>query len=228
MTVEEPPQDETPVDSPEGLRRRWLAFLFLAACLGLSGFFISGDAAKGSLLSAVVMVLFTLLFFFAPRLVDASRPLYYYYLIGVVAVIGPLLGIKYGTYWTPWYDLQDVYGATAPAPEGLDAGHVVVLVHPTDEYMVKPYSFRRARTSFGDAGVHLELAWPLSLVYKPLWIPVRAISRCRPSDLDSIYTDLTVARSSSTLEVLDAGEQVLRWCRDKAIDDGKEKTLGLH
>ena len=228
MTVEASQPNETPADSPEGLRRRWLAFLFLAACLGLSGFFISGDAAKGSLLAAVVMVLFTLLFFLAPRLVDASKPLFYYYLIGVAVVIGPLLGFKYGAYWTPWYDLQDAYEATTPASEGLDAGHEVVLVHPTDEFMVKPYSFRRANTSFSDAGVHLELAWPMSLVYKPLWFPVQVISKCRPSDLDSMYTSLTVARSSSTIEVLDAGEQVLHWCGEKAIGDGREKALGLH
>ena len=158
MTSEEPKQDGPPVDSPERLQLRWLACLFLAACFGLSGFFITGDRAKGALLAAVVMVIYTLLFFLLPRLVDASKPLRYYYLVGLGSVVAPLLMFRLGYYWTPWYDLQDAYGATRPAAGGLDAGHEVVLVHPVEEFLVKPYSFRRASTSFGNTGVRLELA----------------------------------------------------------------------
>ena len=209
MTPEDPKQETAPAESPERLRLRWLACLFLAACFGLSAFFITGDRAKGALFGAVVVMIFTLVFFLAPRLIDASKPLRYYYLFGLGMVVAPLLMFRFGYYWTPWYKLQDAYGATRPAAGGLDAGHEVVLVHLVDEFLIKLYSFRRACTSFGDDGAYLELAWPMSLVYKPLWVPVLAIAKCRPSDLDSMYTSLTVAKSPSTIEVLDTGKQVL-------------------
>lgn len=81
MNDEAPP--EAPVDTPERRRKRWLAAFALAACYGLSGYFISGDSAKASGVALLVITVFGLLFLVSPRLVDTAKPLSSYYLVGL-------------------------------------------------------------------------------------------------------------------------------------------------
>jgi hypothetical protein len=217
----------TPIEAPERRRNRSLAALALAVCYGVSAFFLTGDGGAGILTALVVVALFGAMLLFAPRLVEAGRPVSSYYLLGLSIVVVPLVLLAVGDRWTPWYDLQGRYPATGPAPAGLDGGPEVVLVLPVDEVMVRPYRFRRARVAFADDGVHLELAWPMSVVYDPLWIPLGAIRLCGESGLDPMYTSLAVAGTAAKIEVVDAGDPLLGWCRERGIDDGLDHTPGL-
>jgi hypothetical protein len=219
--------NELQAETPARVRNRWLAAFAIAACYGLGAFMVTGDSAKGAGICLAVIAVFALLFVLLGRFVDTRKPLSRYYLAGLAVLIGPILLLMGGYHRTPWHDLEKRYPTTGPAPAGLDAGSEVVLLEPVDEIMVRPHSFKRATTSFTDTGVYLGLAWPLSLYYEPVWVPLGAISVCRPSYVDSMYSSLGVAGFGAQIEVLDAGEQVLKWCRRHEIDDGREESYGL-
>ena len=217
---------EQQVDTPARRRNRWLAAAAVALCYGLSVFFVTGDAGKGASIALLVMAIFAALLLLLPRRLTSDKPLSAYYGAGLAVLIGPFLILGLGQTRTPWDDLEERYRATAPAPAGLDAGEEIVLLQPVDEVMVKPFAFKRATTSFDDGGVYLSLSWPLSMIYDPLWLPVDAIATCRTSGLDTMYTNLTLAAVAAQVEVLDAPEAVLEWCRERGIA-GQERTPGL-
>jgi hypothetical protein len=217
------PQPETPAR----VRNRWLAAFAVAACYGLAAFLVTGDSAKGAGLCLTVIVIFALLFLLLPRFIDTQRPLSAYYVAGLGVLFGPVVYLAAGLHHTPWHDLEARYPATGPAPAGLDGGSEVVLLQPVDEIMVRPHPYKRTTVSFTDDGVYLGPSWPLRLFYEPVWVPRGAIAECRPSHVDPIYSSLGVAGFTPRIEVLDAGEQVLEWCRRLAIDDGREESYGL-
>jgi hypothetical protein len=210
-----------PAETPERSRHRWIALMVLAACCGLSGYLFTGDSRKATAVAALVAVVFVLLLTVVPKGVDRRRSPAYFYLVGLGVLVAPLVMLKTGSNRTPWNDLQHLYRATGPPPAGMDGGHEVVLVEPVDELLVKPYSFKRATVSFTDAGVYLGLARPMSLVYDPLWVPLTAISACAPSGLDTMYTSLALRGHPAKIEVVDASEDVLRWCRKHGIGTGQ-------
>jgi hypothetical protein len=213
---------DAPPDDQDARRRarRWWAALVLAACYGLSAFFITGDPGKGFVVTLFLIVLFVLLFVFFPRLVDTRRPLASYYLAALAVLFGPLVLLATGQHRTPWDDLQRAWATGAAAPAGLDAGPEIVLVEPVDEFMVRPHSFNSATAIFGEQGVYLGPPWPLRLVYRPLWLPVDALAGCRASGLDTLYTSVALAGARTRVEVLDPREEVLAWCRQRGLTEG--------
>jgi hypothetical protein len=42
-----------------------------------------------------------------------------------------------------------------------------------------------------------------------------------------MYTSLAVAGTAAKIEVVDAGDPLLGWCRERGIDDGLDHTPGL-
>lgn len=215
-----------PVDTPLQRRNRWLAALAVAVCYGASGFLITGDSNKAFSVGLLVMAIFAGVLLFLPNRMTSGKPISAYYVAGLGVLLSPILYLALGRERTPWDDLEARYATERRAPPGLDAGSEVVLMQPVDELMVRPRSYKRATTSFSDQGVHLALSWPLSMVYDPVWVPVEAISHCRPSGVDTMYTSLEARGVAARIEVVDAGEDVLRWCRERGIA-GQERTRGL-
>ena len=220
MPVEQP-------ESPYRLRNRWLAAFAVALCYGLSAFFVTGDSETGLGFFLLVMGIFAALLLILPRRLIVAKPLSAYFQAGLVVLIGPFLFLVIGLRRTPWNDLEEGYRTARPVPAGLDGGNEVVLLQPVDEVMVKPHPMKGATTSFADDGVYLALSWPLSMVYDPLWLPVRAIKTCRTSGIDTMYASLAVQGVAARVEVLDPAEDVLDWCRQRGIGDGVERPAGL-
>ena len=220
MPVEDP-------ESPYRLRNRWLAAFGVALCYGLSAFFVTGDSEFGLGWFLAVMGIFAAVLLLAPRRRIVEKPLKDYIQYGVLVLIVPFLALVIGLRRTPWNDLEEGYRTARPVPAGLDAGDEVVLLQPVDELAVRPVPMKGATTSFADDGVYLALSWPLGLVYDPVWLPVRALKTCRPSGIDTMYTSLAVQGVAARVEVLDPSEDVLDWCREKGIGDGRERPAGL-
>lgn len=219
---------EAESDDSNRLRNRWLAAFAVSLCYGFSAYFVTGDTGTALSLFLLVMAIFAALLLVVPRRLIVEKPLSEYRKAGLAVLIGPFLILALGLRTTPWNDLEQGYRTDAPAPvAGVDAGDEVVLLQPVDEFMVRPHSFKRATTSFTDAGVYLAPPWPLSLIYDPVWIPAGAIRTCRQSQQDTMYASLAVRGVAARVEVLDPSEQVLAWCRRRGIDDGLEKPMGL-
>lgn len=204
------------------LRNRWLAAFAVASCYGLSAFFVTGDSVKGAGFFLLVMAIYAALLLLAPRRWVVEKPLRAYLVAGLGVLLGPFLVLAVGQRRTPWNDLEARYATVRPAPAGFDSGDRVVLLQPVDEVLVHPYPFRGATTAVADGGVYLALSWPLSMVYDPLWLPVATISHCRPSGIDPMYASLAVDGVAARVELLDPGEDVLRWCRERGIP-GQER-----
>jgi hypothetical protein len=139
-----------------------------------------------------------------------------------VALVVPYAQYRLGFEWSPWSDLEQQYRPRGNvAPDGFAGGSEIVIVVPTGQFMVKPYRFKRASSSFGSEGALLKTAWPMSLVYDPLWIPLRSISACATSDLDRLRTALRLVESPLSIEVSDPEGRVIEWCRLHDIGDGQ-------
>lgn len=220
MPVEHP-------ESPYRLRNRWLAAIAVALCYGLSAFFVTGDSGTGLGWFLAVAGIFAAVLLLTPRRRIVEKPLKDYIQYGVLVLIVPFLALVIGLRRTPWNDLEGGYRTARPVPAGLDAGDEVVLLQPVDELAVRPVPMKGATTSFADDGVYLALSWPLGMIYDPVWLPVRALKTCRPSGIDTMYTSLAVQGVAARVEVLDPSEDVLDWCREKGIGDGREPPAGL-
>lgn len=197
------------------------ATLFMAVCWGLGVFFLTGDRGTGALVFLVVAGIAALPVWFSHARLAERRPPAFFYVMGVAAMIVPLAQLRLGLQWSPWADLEEQYRPQGTVvPDGFAGGSEVVLVAPSGQFTVRPYRFKRASTSFGSEGVLLRAAWPMSLVYDPLWIPVGSISACAPSGLDRLRTALRLARSPHSVEVVDPEGRVAEWCRQHDIGDG--------
>ncbi len=198
------------------------ATLFLAACLGLSIFLLTGrrdTAAAAGLIAAGILALPA---WFTPERLERRRPPGFFYAVGVLALVLPFAQLALGLEWTPWADLERPYRPPGSvAPDGFAGGSEVVIVVPTGQFMVKPYSYRRAASSFGSEGVLLKAGWPMSLVYDPLFIPLAGISACRTSEVSSMRSALSLVGSAFTVEVSDPEGRVIEWCRLHDIGDGQ-------
>jgi hypothetical protein len=214
-------------ETPYRLRNRWLAAIGVSLCYGFSAFFVTGDSEFGLGWFLAVMGIFAAVLLLTPRRRIVEKPLSAYIQYGVLVLLVPFLALWIGLRRTPWSDLEAGYRTDRPVPAGLDAGEEVVLLQPVNEIQVKPFPLKGATTSFADDGVYLALSWPLSMVYDPLWLPVRALETCRPSGIDTMYTSLGVRGVGARVEVLDPAEDVIDWCRDKGIGDGRERPEGL-
>ena len=208
-----------------GHRLRWRmlrATLFLAACLGLSIFLLTGRRDTAAAVGLIAGSIFPLAAWFAPERLERRRPPGFFYAVGVVALVLPFAQLALGLEWTPWADLEGPYRPRANvAPDGFAGGSEVVIVVPTGQFMAKPYSYRRASSSFGSEGVLLKTAWPMSLVYDPLFIPLAGISACRTSEVSSMRSALSLVGSAFTVEVSDPEGRVIEWCRLHDIGDGR-------
>lgn len=198
------------------------ATLFLAVCLGLSIFLLTGRRDTAAAVGLMVAGILGLPVWLSPARLAQRRPPGFFYVAGVVALVVPFAQLGLGLEWTPWSDLEGPYRPRGSvAPDGFAGGSEVVIVVPTGQFMVKPYSFRRATTSFGSEGVLLKAGWPMSLVYDPLYLPLASISACRTSEVSSMRSALSLVGSAYTVEVSDPEGRVVEWCRLHEIGDGR-------
>lgn len=214
-----------PAESPPRRIRRKMAAatLFFAVCLGLSIFLLTGKrdtAAAVGLMAAGILAFPVWLY---PDRLAQSRPPAFFYVAGLTALVMPFAQLALGLEWSPWADLEGPYRPRGSvAPDGFAGGSEVVIVVPTSQFMAKPYSYKRASSSFGSEGVLLKAGWPMSLVYDPLYIPLTGISACRTSELSSMHSALSLFASAYTVEVSDPEGRVVEWCRLHDIGDGQE------
>lgn len=198
------------------------AVLFMASCAGLSIFLLTGRRDTAAVIGLITSAVAGPAAWFDHARLARRRPPGFFYLAGLAALVVPFVQLALGFEWTPWADLEERYRPREEvAPEGFAGGREVVLVVRTGPFSVKPYSFKRADTSFGSHGVLLRAAWPMSLVYDPLFIPVGDIASCSTSGLDSLRSALRLRGSPHSVEVLDPEARVIEWCRQHGIGDGR-------
>lgn len=214
------------VDDPVQRRNLWLAAFAVALCYGFSAYFVTGDSGKGGAFFLLVMAIFAALLLFLPNRLTSGKPLSDYYKTGLVVLLGPFVVLAIGHQRTPWNDLEARYATDRARPAGRDAYDEVVLVEPVGEFMVKPRSFKSATTTIADDGVYLALGWPLRMIYDPVWVPATAITHCRTSEVDTMYTSLKAELVGARIEVLDPSEDLLEWCAARGIP-GQKRPFGL-
>ena len=198
------------------------ATLFMALCIGLSVFLLTGRRDTAAAVGLITFAIAGLAAWFGHARLAQRRPPGFFYLAGLAVLVVTFVQLGLGFEWTPWADLEERYRPREEvAPDGFAGGREVVLVAPTGPFSVKPYSYKRADTSFGSHGVLLRAAWPMSLVYDPLFIPVSDISSCSTSGLDSLRSAMRLRGSPHAVEVLDPEARVIEWCRQHGIGDGR-------
>lgn len=195
----------------------------LSVCYGGLLTLLTGDwktgAAMAGLLTAGVG-LFLLLF---PSAIEARLPLLRYYLRVVTCLSVPLAVLLLHAHTkSDWAILRSRYAASGPGPSDvLDESRRVDLVRHTRPFMVRREPFRQIGTRFDESGAYLAPSWPWSLGYKPVRVPVAAVSECREAPVGTTLsaTRLRLGELGLDLDVGDDDGRVRAWCRGRGISD---------
>jgi hypothetical protein len=204
---------------------KWRGAIFMSVCVGVSVYLMTGEGDKAFFLALLLSVLVTLIVAFSPGGGKSSGKEFYWF--GVAMLVGPFVLMRVGYYGrrgTPpaWEDLQTAYAAKGPEPSGLESGREIVVKRMSGPIMVQPYTHNRVFTHFGDRGAYFALAFPMSWVYDPVFVPLTSIRECRRDPFNSGYTTLARLGVGVEIDVADDEGRVRAWCEHHEIPDGRE------